>query len=84
MHHKGVVRDTRNHRILCRVQVATGRTRTKVFNFNKFPTEIDAAARAAEFMIACAAKPMSAVPPMIIELDSQPQPTESSEPLVES
>ena len=84
VHHKGVVRDTRNQRILCRVQVATGRTRTKVFNINKFPTEIDAAARAAEFMIARAAESMSAVPPMIIELDSQPQPTESSEPLVES
>ena len=82
--HKGVVRDTYNKRILCRVHVDTGRTRTKVFKINKFPTEIDAAARAAEFMIACAAESMSAVPPMIIELDSQPQPTESSEPLVES
>ena len=70
--HKGVVRDTRNQRILCRVQVATGLTRTKVFNINKFPTEIEAATRAAEFM--------STVPPTIIELDSQTQPTESSEP----
>ena len=76
VHHKGVVRDTYNKRILCRVHVDTGRTRTKVFKIDKFPTEIDAAARAAEFM--------SAVPPTIIELDSQTQPTESSEPLVES
>ena len=70
------MRDTRNQRLLCRVQVGAGRTRTKVFNINKFPTEIEAATRAAEFM--------SAVPPTIIELDSQTQPTESCEPLVES
>ena len=70
------MRDTRNQRILCRVQVPTGRTRTKVFNLSKFHTEIEAAARAAEFM--------STVPPTIIEVESQTQPTESCEPIVES
>ena len=76
VHHKGVVRDTRNQRILCRVQVTPDRKRTKVFNISKFDSEIDAATRAAEFM--------SRVPPTIIEVDSPTQPTDSSEPPVES
>ena len=76
VHHKGVVRDARNQRLLCRVQVAPDRKRTKVFNFSKFDSETDAATRAAEFM--------SRVPPTIIEVDSPTQPTDSSEPPVES
>jgi len=76
VHHKGVVRDTRNQRLLCRVQVTPDRKRTKVFNISKFDSEIDAATRAAEFM--------SRVPPTIIEVDSPTQPTDSSEPPVES
>ena len=88
MQHKGVVRDTRNQRILCRVQVTPDRKRTKVFNISKFDSETDAATRALEFM--------SRLPSTIIELDSmlqfplenglgpQTQPTDSSEPPVES
>ena len=76
VHHKGVVRDARNQRLLCRVQVTPDRKRTKVFNFSKFDSETDAATRAAEFM--------SRVPPTIIEVDSPTQPTDSSEPPVES
>ena len=76
VHHKGLVRDNRNQRLLCRVQVTPDRKRTKVFNISKFDSEIDAATRAAEFM--------SRVPPTIIEVDSPTQPTDSSEPPVES
>ena len=65
---KGVVRDLGKHRVLCRVQEGRGRMRrmrTKVFNFDKFPTQRDAEARAEEFMIAHT--------PTLIDLES-PQP----------
>ena len=69
---KGVVRDLGKHRVLCRVQEGRGRMRrmrTKVFNFDKFPTQRDAEARAEEFMIAHT--------PTLIDLESPQQQIES-------
>ena len=76
---KGVVRDTKKQRLLCRVHDAKlGRMRSKTFNFKQF-TETEAEARAAEFM--------SASTPTIIDIDS-PSPTTGPitprKPLVES
>ena len=64
---KGVVRDTKKQRLLCRVHDAKlGRMRSKTFNLKQFTTETEAEARATEFM--------SASTPTIIDIDS-PSPT---------
>ena len=74
---KGVVRDTKKQRLLCRVHDAKlGRMRTKAFNLKQFTTETEAEARATEFM--------SASTPTIIDIDSPSPTTGPLTPVVES
>ena len=74
---KGVVRDTKKQRLLCRVHDAKlGRMRSKTFNLKQFTTETEAEARATEFM--------SASTPTIIDIDSPSPITWPTKQVVES